>query len=152
MSIKICVDSSVVVKWFKKGGEYEGEALRLRDEVLSSRVSVTICEWVYLEVVRALVKAEYPKAKVVRAYEILKEMADLGFINTVPLHDILEKARDLEIELNLYSSDAVNLATAVLSSQNMLTEDKHLLRENVRNYLKKLSLKIVRLKEFYSSF
>jgi predicted nucleic acid-binding protein len=139
------------VKWFKKGEEYEREALRLRDETLSSTVNLIICEWVYLEIVRALVKAKYPKAKIVEAYKILREMADLGFINTVPVHEILDKSKDIEMELDLYASDAVNLATAVLSSKNMLTEDKHILQDNVRKYLDKLGLKTIRLKEFYST-
>lgn len=149
MSLKICIDSSIIVKWFKKGEEHEREALKLRDETLSSTVNPIICEWAYLEVVRALVKAGYTKAKIIQAYKILKEMAELGFINTVPVHNLLEKAKDLEMELNLYASDAVNLATAVLNKKNMLTEDKHLLQENVRNYMEKLGLKVTRLKEFY---
>jgi predicted nucleic acid-binding protein len=139
------------VKWFKKGEEHEGEALRLRDETLSSTVSPIMSEWVYLEVVRALVKTGYPKAKILQAYKIVKEMAELGFINTVPVYDLLEKAKDLEVELNLYASDAVNLATAVLNLKNILTEDKHLLQEAVKNYMGKLGLKIIRLNEFYTS-
>ncbi|MBS7638121.1 type II toxin-antitoxin system VapC family toxin [Candidatus Bathyarchaeota archaeon] len=146
MSLKVCVDSSVVVKWFKKGEEHEGEALRLRDESLSSKTYPIMCEWVYLEVVRALVKAGYPKGKIVEAYKILKEMAELGFIKTVPVQELLEKAKELEIELNLYASDAVNLATAIINSENMLTEDKHLLQDNVRIYVENLGLKIMSLK------
>jgi len=34
LAIKIAVDSSVIVKWFKKGEEFEREALVLKDEVL----------------------------------------------------------------------------------------------------------------------
>ncbi len=149
MSFKICIDSSVIVKLFRKGEEYERESLKLRDEILSSTVNPIVCEWAYLEVVRALVKAGYPKTKIIQAYKILKEMAELDFINTVSVHNLLEKAKDLEVELNLYASDAVNLATAVLNSKDMLTEDKHLLRENVRDYMGKLGLKVIRLKEFY---
>lgn len=33
--MEICVDSSVIVKWFKVGEEHEREASRLRDEALS---------------------------------------------------------------------------------------------------------------------
>ncbi|MEM2841651.1 MAG: type II toxin-antitoxin system VapC family toxin [Candidatus Bathyarchaeia archaeon] len=149
MSLRVCVDSSVIVKWFKKGEEHEGEALRLRDEALSSKTCPIICEWVYLEVVRALVKAGYPKGKIVEAYKILREMAELGFIKTVPVQDLLERAKELEIELNLYASDAVNLATAIINSENILTEDKHLLQDDVRSYAEKLGLKIIRLKETY---
>jgi len=41
---KFVIDSSVIVKWFKKGEEFEEEALRLRDDVLSTIINLTICE------------------------------------------------------------------------------------------------------------
>mgnify|MGYP001026922826 CR=1 FL=1 len=55
MSVVISVDASVIVKWFKKGEKYEQEALKLRDNVLSTAVSPILSEWVYLEVVRGFV-------------------------------------------------------------------------------------------------
>ena len=149
MSITVGVDSSIIVKWFKKGEEHEKEALKLRDDTLSAIVNPILSEWVYLEVVRALVKAKYPKAKIIQSYETLKEMAELGFIRTIPISSLLEKAKDLEIELNLYASDAVNLSTAVLNSKDMLTEDKHLLQKSVKGFMEKLGLKISKLDEFY---
>ncbi|MEM1658991.1 MAG: type II toxin-antitoxin system VapC family toxin [Candidatus Jordarchaeales archaeon] len=151
MTARICVDSSVVVKWFKAGEEHEREALKLRDETLSSRVTPVISEWTYLEVVRALVKARYNEAKIVQAYSLLREMESLGFIEVAPLSKLLDKAKDLEISLNLYASDAVNLAVAVLYSEDMLTEDRHLLKDEVKNYMRSLGLKVVTLREFFAT-
>lgn len=151
LTAEICIDSSVIVKWFKIGEESEKEALWLRDEVLSAKVIPIVSEWTYLEVVRALVKARYPGVKIVQAYDTLKEMVELGFIKVVPLSKLVEKAKDLEIELGLYASDAVNLATAILQFKSMLTEDRHLLKESVKNYMSALGLKIIRLNEFSSS-
>ena len=149
MSVMVGVDSSIIVKWFKKGEEHEKEALKLRDDTLSAIVNPILSEWVYLEVVRALVKAKYPKAKIIQSYDTLKEMAELGFIRIIPISSLLEKAKDLEIETNLYASDAVNLSTAVLNSKDMLTEDKHLLQKSVKDFMEKLGLKINGLDEFY---
>jgi len=149
LSIRVGIDSSIIVKWFKKGEEHEKEALKLRDDTLSAIVNPILSEWVYLEVVRALVKAKYPKAKIIQSYDTLKEMAELGFIMVIPVSSLLEKAKDLEIELNLYASDGVNLSAAVLNSRNMLTEDRHLLQKSVKSFMEKLGLKISRLDEFY---
>ncbi|MBS7247217.1 MAG: type II toxin-antitoxin system VapC family toxin [Candidatus Jordarchaeales archaeon] len=147
--MEICVDSSVIVKWFRVGEEHEREALRLRDETLSAKFTLIISEWTYLEVVRALVKANYPKTKILQAYNLLREMASLGFMEAAPLSGLLDKARDLEVDLDLYASDAVNLAVAVLYSRNMLTEDRHLLKASVKDYVKSLGLKIIRLTELF---
>ncbi|MEM2960317.1 MAG: hypothetical protein QXU67_01790 [Candidatus Bathyarchaeia archaeon] len=152
MSVEICIDSSVMVKWFKVGEEYEREALMLRDEVLSMRIIPVISEWAYLEVVRALVKANYPKAKIIQTYDTLKEMAEIGLIKVISLFNLLGKAKDLEIDLDLYASDAVNLAVAVLQSRSMLTEDRHLLKESVKKYMEVLGLRIIRLNEFFSIY
>ncbi len=152
MSAEICIDSSVMVKWFKVGEEYEREALMLRDEVLSMRIIPVISEWAYLEVVRALVKSNYPKAKIIQTYDTLKEMAEAGLIKVISLFNLLDKAKDLEIDLDLYASDAVNLAVAVLQSRSMLTEDRHLLKESVKKYMEVLGLRIIRLNEFFSMY
>lgn len=149
MSIAIGVDSSVIVKWFKKGEHLEREALKLRDDTLSGAVSPIISEWVYLELVRALVKAEYPKAKIIQAYETLREMAELGFIKAIPTSSLMEKAKDLEIELKLYTSDAVNLSAAITNSVDILTDDKHLLQNSMKKFMENLGLKVRKLDGFY---
>ena len=149
LAIKIAVDSSVIVKWFKKGEEFEREALVLKDEVLSGTITLIMSEWVFLEVVRGLTKAGYPKDKVIQAYDILKEMVYLGFIEVVPVTTLLEKAKELVVELNLYASDAVNLASALMKKVDVISEDKHLLRNSVKNYAKKFGVRIYSLREFY---
>ncbi len=149
MTTRIAIDSSVIVKWFKKGEEFEREALRLRDDVLSGTINLVMSEWVYLEVVRGLVKAGFPEDKVIQAYGVLREMADLGFIEVMPVSALLEKARELEIKLKLYASDAVNLAPALMNSVDLLSEDKHLLRTSVKDFVKKFGIKILRLRDFY---
>ncbi|RLI20833.1 VapC toxin family PIN domain ribonuclease, partial [Candidatus Bathyarchaeota archaeon] len=42
MTLRIAVDSSVIVKWFKKGEEFEEEALKFRDDVFSGRINAVI--------------------------------------------------------------------------------------------------------------
>jgi len=149
LTVRVAVDSSVIVKWFKKGEEFEGEALTLRDNVLSGSIVLVMSEWVFLEVVRGLAKAGFTKDKVVQVHNVLREMANLGFIEVMSVHSLLEKAKELIVVLNLYASDAVNLASALMKRVNMVSEDKHLLRESVKNYVGKFGIKILRLKELY---
>ena len=151
MTLRIAVDSSVIVKWFKKGEEFEEEALKFRDDVFSGSINAVISEWVYLEVVRGLVKIGLQENMIDRAYDTLKEAAYLGFIEVIPVSNLLDEAKKLEILLRLYASDAVNLATALKNSINMLSEDRHLHRKSVGDYLVKRGLRVFRLKDLYKT-
>lgn len=143
----LALDASVVAKWFKKGEEHESEALNLRDNILGSKVSALTSEWFLLEVVRALVKVNYPREKIEEAYSALKEITSLGFIKAVPVGKALEKAKEIEISLSLFASDSVYLATAVINKATLVTEDGHLLKKEVVEYAKKEGIKIVSLRE-----
>ncbi|MBS7656218.1 PIN domain-containing protein [Candidatus Bathyarchaeota archaeon] len=149
MSKELAVDSSIIVKWFKKGEEFEKEALKLRDDILKGTVTIVISEWIYLEVVRALVKSGFPDKKITQAYITLKDMVELGFIKAMPISNLLDKAKELEISLKLYAADAVNLAPSLIRSIDMLSEDKHLLRDSVKEFMKSFKLRILKLNEFY---
>ena len=67
----------------------------------------------------------------------------------VSVTTLLEKAKELVVELNLYASDAVNLASALMKKVDVISEDKHLLRNSVKNYAKKFGVRIYSLREFY---
>jgi len=141
------LDASVVVKWFKKGEDLEQEALSLRDKILESKVDAVSSEWLLLEVVRALVKVNYPRGKIEEAYSTLKEITSLGFIKAVPVGKVLDKAKEIEVALSLFASDAVYLATAIINHATLISEDKHLLNRNVVNYAQREGIKIISLKE-----
>ena len=147
MDEALALDASVIAKWFKKGEEHERETPSLRDKILASQVQAVTSEWLLLEVVRALVKANYPKEKVEEAYSTLKEITSLGFIEAIPVGKTLDEAKDIEITLSLFASDAVYLATAIISHATLITEDKHMLNKNVRSYAQREGIKIISLKE-----
>ncbi len=146
---KVAVDSCVLVKWFKEGEEHEAEALKLRDDTLSGVLVLIVSEWALLEVVRGLARAGYPKEAASEAYGVLSEMADLGFLEVIPVSRTLDKARDLMLELNLYASDAVTLASAILSGANLISEDRHLLKREVRKSAMDHGISILSLKEYF---
>ena len=143
----LVLDASIVVKWFKKGEEFEDEALSLRNNILSSRVHAFTSEWLLLEVVRALVKVNYPMNKVEAAYSTLMETISLGFIEAVPVGKILDRAKEVEIALSLFASDAVHLATAVINHATLISQDRHLLSKNVADYAQSEGIRILSLKE-----
>jgi len=143
----LALDASVVAKWFKRGEEFEREALNLRDKVLGSKVHAVSSEWLLLEVVRALVKVDYPRDKIEEAYAALKEITSLGFIEAVPVGKVLDKAAEIEIALSLFASDSVYLATAIINHATLISEDKHLLNRNVVNYAQKKGIQVITLKE-----
>jgi len=147
--LRIVTDSCVIVKWFKRGEIFEEEALKLRDDVLHNRIALLMSEWVLLEVARGLKKAGYPRSKIDDALALLRELADLGLIQIVPVSRNLELAKDLIFELNLYASDAIHLSLSLSESLDLLSEDEHLLREEVREYSSKHGARILRLKDIY---
>lgn len=149
MTDSLAIDSSVIVKWFKKGEESEAEALRLRQEILSTTTMALTSELVPLEVCRALTKVGYERKKVDEVYKALNEMYDLGFLETIPTVSLKDEAKDLIVCLSLYVADAISLASAIESSSNLLTEDKHLLKQGVQKRMEKRGLKVTNLKDFY---
>lgn len=79
------------------------------------------------------------------AYSTLKEITSLGFIETVPVGKTLDKAK--EINLSLFASDAIYLATAIINRAVLISEDKHILDRDVANYARREGIKIISLKE-----
>ena len=148
---RVVTDSSVVVKWFKRGEEFEKEGLRVRDDLLSSSVTALTSELMQLEVCRALVKTRYPTEKIEEAYATPNEMHDLGFIKSVPIEKLGDEAKDFILRLNLYVADSLVLAVALVTSSDLLTEDRHLLNEEVKKMMRGKGLHVIRLKELYDN-
>lgn len=143
------VDSSVLVKWFKKGEEFDEEATRLREEVLNGLITLTVSEWTLLEVARALMKVNFPREKVYGSYSLLKELADLGFLTVISVSIVRDLAKEFVVELNLFASDAVHAATAAKAGLDLVTEDEHLLRSGVKVALREHGIRILRLKDIF---
>jgi predicted nucleic acid-binding protein len=102
--------------------------------VLSAKVKALTSEWLLLEVARAMVKAGLPAGKVDEAYTILSEMDRLGFMEAVPVGEVLDVSKETIIGLHLYASDSVYLATSIIRGAKLVTEDRHLLRGDVVKY------------------
>ncbi len=141
----ISIDASVIVKWFKKGEEKEDLALKLKDIILSRELIPAINEYVFLEIIRAVTKAGFPKGKIEKIKKFLLDLEALGYIKMVKVHEVKELAMNLIYSLDLYASDALVLATAIKEKVHLVTEDIHLLKENVRKYAKKNGVEVTTL-------
>ena len=145
----VSTDSSVLVKWFKKGEEKEELAIRLKDDVLDEKIILLCNEWVQLEIIRALTKANYSQNKIKETKEFLKDIELLGLIRFVKVSGVKDLALEIIYSLNLYAADAVVLATAIVNNVNLITEDSHLLKKRVMKYAKEHGVEIFTLDSYY---
>ncbi|KAF5414822.1 MAG: PIN domain-containing protein [Euryarchaeota archaeon] len=146
----ICLDASVVVKWFKSGEDKEDLALRLRDEILSFECETVFNEWLILEIVRALTKAEYSFDDAVSSVHDLRDMHQIDVVRIIPVSGVLDLAYVLEHNFRLYAADAVHLATAIgTNSKYLISEDHHLLRSRIKRFASSRNLTVASLDEFY---
>ncbi len=145
----VSTDSSVLVKWFKKGEEKEELAMRLKDDVLDEKIILLCSEWVQLEIIRALVKANYPQDKIKETKEFLADAGSLGLIRFVKVSEAKEFALEVIYSLNLYAADAIMLATAIVKNVDLITEDSHLLKKKVMKYAREHGIRILTLDSYY---
>ena len=114
-----CLDTSVIVKWFKEEESYEDEAEFIRQSIVSFEKEFIINEWVLLEIVRALVKSGYTKKRVNNAIEYMNGLINTGAIRVISVSEVKDWAQTYEIDYKLYASDAIHLATAIHTSSNV---------------------------------
>jgi predicted nucleic acid-binding protein len=141
-----CLDSSVVVKWFKADEKKVKEAFELYARAKKKRSLFVANEWLILEVIRGLAKAQVSKAHLRETRDILERMFSSGIIRGISVSEVLGSAGDIEIGLNLQAADAVHLASAVESRSTIFwTEDEHFHKKAVLDYAKEYRLEIRRL-------
>ncbi|MFZ2456000.1 MAG: type II toxin-antitoxin system VapC family toxin [Candidatus Altiarchaeia archaeon] len=141
-----CLDSSVLVKWFKADEPKAKEAYALYERAKKTRSLYAANEWLILEVIRGLAKAQVSKENLKEICSMLERMFASGIIWRINVSDVLRSAEEIEIELNLHSADAVHLASAIESRSTVFwTEDEHFHKKAVLDYAKKYGLQIKRL-------
>jgi len=124
--LKECLDTSVIVKWFKEHEAYEKEANYLLRQINALESEFIINEWVLFEMVRALVKSKYSKDRIVSAIEYVDGLVEVGALRSISVSEVKDMAQRFQIEYSLYASDAVHLATAVQTSSNIFwVMDEH---------------------------
>lgn len=156
MKNRITLDASVAVKWFKEREEkYLKEANKLLDLIVDFEVYVYASEWISLEVVRGLKKAqikglEISNKKIEGAYRCIEDFFLSDAIIGINVSSVKDLAKTLEIKLGLYAADSVHLATAIITeSEYLVTQDRHLLKENVKKFAKKHKVETISLHDYF---
>ncbi len=145
---RICLDSSVLVKWFK-AEEESTEALRLRRWAEEARIKLVISTIVLTESARALKKIGCNNDEIYEALDLFDTFISLGGVEVVPVDWlIIKSAQSLVIEHNLHSADAIHAATAVLTESNFfVSTDEHHFKECLMSHLLKKNVRLLRLCE-----
>lgn len=147
----IVLDASVVVKWFKPQERFAAEAQWLLEQIGAFRIEAAASEWISLEVVRGLKRAqrEVPLQAISdedihAAYDALETLFQSGALEEIPVSEVKVLTKNAEIALGLYAADALHLATAIyLGARLLVTDDHHLLAEPVRQYAQMAGVSIV---------
>ena len=101
-----------------------------------------------MELVRALVKNKYPKNKIEESFQSIMDLYKIDALKGVGIEDVLYRAKDIAIKLNLYAGDALHLASAVYHECKIFwCEDKHHLKASTRNFMDRYNIKIKSLSQ-----
>lgn len=142
------LDTSCIVKWFKKDEEYHGESLKLRERILNFETEFVMSNYGLLEMIRALVKSKYPKEKIEESFQNMYDLYGIGALKNVRIEEVLYLAKNIEIELNLYASDALHVACAVHRGCRIFwSEDSHHLKEKTKEYMQTHNITVRTLRQ-----
>ena len=143
------LDTSIIVKWFKEEDEkYRKEALELRDRIINFDSEFVMSYYGLLELIRAMVKHNYPKESIEEAFQSITDLYEIDGLKNVRMEEVLFLAKEIQVELKLYASDALHLASAINRSCKIFwSEDKHHLKNNTREFMNKFGIEIRSLKE-----
>ena len=145
---RVCLDSSVVVKWFKVEDDSK-EAIKLRRWAENARIKLVISAIVLSESARALKKAGCGTDKIYEMTDMLDSFISLCKVEVVPVDWlIIKSAQRLVIEHNLYSADAIHASTAILTeSEFFVSIDKHHSKKGLKSHLEEKNVRFLKLSE-----
>ena len=137
------IDTSVVVKWFRGGEDHRDESLKLRERIINFDTEFIMSLYGVMELVRALVKNKYPKDKIEDSFQSMMELYKIDALKSVGIEEILYRAKDIAIELNLYAGDALHLASAIQYGCKIFwSEDKHHLKASTKKFMERYKVEI----------
>ena len=138
----------MIIKWFKEEQGREN-ALWLRNKAEDGEIKLLISAITLPEVARGLKKAGWKKGEIHKCLKMLDTIIKLLEIEMVDANTLVAKlAQEIVVEFNLYSADAVHLASAILSNSDLfVSADSAHLKDAVREYSKNKGMKVVGLSE-----
>jgi len=142
------IDTSIVVKWFREGEDHRDESLKLRERIINFDTEFIMSFYGVMELVRALVKNKYPKDKIEDSFQSMMDLYKIDALKSVGIEEVLYKAKDIAIELNLYAGDALHLASAIQYGCKIFwSEDKHHLKASTIKFMERYNIEIKSLSQ-----
>jgi len=137
--IKVMIDASVGVKWFKTDNEiYVDLALEIKKQKLLNKIEIVVPDLFILEVVNALLtKSNYDINDLIVIEEVLYRMnMQLIFTN----HYLLNNAIKIANTASLTIYDSIYVVAAQVYETLLFTDDKKILaNKNNFSFIKSLS-------------
>jgi predicted nucleic acid-binding protein len=145
---RVCVDTFVLVKWFKVEEE-SSKAVNLRRWAEEAKIKLVISAIVLTECARAFKKASYDDDEIYEILDMLDAFIGLCGVEVVPVDWlIIKSAQSLVVEHNLFSADAIHAATAILTESDFfVSTDEHHFKEGLKSYLEGRNVRLLRLSE-----
>ena len=143
------LDTSIIVKWFKEENEdNRDEALMLRDRIIKFDSEFVISYYGLFELIRALVKHNYPKESIEDAFQSINDLYEIDGLKNVRMEEVLFLVKEIQIELKLFASDALHLASAIhYGCKIFWSEDHHHLKNETKKYMQKFGVEVKSLKD-----
>lgn len=145
---RVCLDTSVVVKWFKIEENSES-AIELKRLAETSRIKLAISAIVLSETTRGLKKAGCSDDRLYQVVDMLDSFISLCGMDVIPVDWlIIKSAQRLVIEHNLFSADAIHSATAILADSDFfISGDEHHFKESLKSYFTDKNVRLLKLSE-----
>jgi len=136
-------DASALVKRFKPERGQETVRNVIHEASLGAHEIHSIC-WAKAEFYVAMRRSNVPQKLAVRNLRTLAEVVAFDQLTG----QIVDYALSLIYEFNLHAADAIHLAACTnLACEAMLTDDEHLVGEDVKEHLEKHAVKLINLEE-----
>lgn len=128
-STHVVLDSSVIAKWFFPTEEDSENALKVKEDLLSGKIMISVPLLVYYEVnnlIRTAIKSLRVDEKL--AKEAYQGFLELGLV-AYSSRDLMKTALSKAIDLNISSYDASYLTLAESLKVPLFTADRRLISQ-----------------------
>lgn len=128
----LVLDSSVIIKWFRKEGEENREkALKIRDKFLAGELKIVVPDLFYYEITNVLkTKSRASLSSIARVIELL---FIYPLITVHPSTEFLQEANRIAFQFKLTVYDALYLAVAKHLDCPLITADQKLMAKTAKS-------------------
>lgn len=127
LSGPVVLDSSVVIKWFRRYEELREQALELRQAYLDGRLLIYVPDLLIYEIANVLrYKPDMNQGKV---QQVLQSLFDMGIVINRIGPEVIERAVEIAYSYDVTVYDAAFIALAERLEADFITADEKLIRK-----------------------